>query len=374
MKRWQNACLLVQDSWLDELKQIKLNLLTSRYDKSKISLTIAPSMDCNFACSYCFEKNQLNDKQMSPQVVDQIVDFVKSKAGHLEYLDVTWFGGEPLLAVPHIEEITKRLVEICKSNKIAYDADIITNGYFLTTEVAEKLKSCYVSRVQITIDGTKDTHDKRRPLINGEGTFDRIMHNIEATKNIIPILVRINVDKENTEQLSELMHFFSKRNLLSYIQPYLGHVKSYNDEYESTICLSNKGYSRLHLEFMKENNLSLMNRYPRPRGCCCIADHVSSVVIDTQGYIYKCTNDIGMDSKKIFSLGSENVVNSSMLHEYLLYDPTEDLRCKNCKCLPICMGGCPHHRIQNWDSCRHKYALEEYLVECAKFLVESSAG
>lgn len=58
--------------------------------------------------------------------------------------------------------------------------------------------------------------------------------------------------------------------------------------------------------------------------------------------------------------------------EYLLYDPTIDEMCIDCKLLPICMGGCPRRRIERvTERCRdYKYVLEEYLKDIAKELLE----
>ena len=56
---------------------------------------------------------------------------------------------------------------------------LITNGYFFTPEVVEKLVEAKISEIQITLDGFRETHDIRRPLINGKGTFDTIIKNLD---------------------------------------------------------------------------------------------------------------------------------------------------------------------------------------------------
>jgi len=61
-----------------------------------------------------------------------------------------------------------------------HDNSIITNGYLLTDSNARMLSSVAgVTTVQVTIDGTKDIHDKRRTLEGGQGTYDVIMQNIK---------------------------------------------------------------------------------------------------------------------------------------------------------------------------------------------------
>ena len=61
---------------------------------------------------------------------------------------------------------------------IAMTISVITNGLLLTPEVVDRLKPFGLTSVKITLDGDRDTHNRMRPLRGGQGTFDRIIHNI----------------------------------------------------------------------------------------------------------------------------------------------------------------------------------------------------
>lgn len=366
-------CGYIVASGFDELRQVKHDMLRSRYNSAFMALTIAPTMACNFRCVYCFEKGQYHNQAMTEQTVQEIVDFIDSKANQLEQLSITWYGGEPLLAMSQVETISKQVLTICNEHNIDYKSTVITNGYLLNPHIATRLKDCGVDDIQITIDGPKEIHDQRRPLANGKGTFDVIMNNLLVVRGILPIMVRINTDYENWEQLNEIVEFFRQNDLMNDIMVYLGLVVPSNGQYEGSKCLSDDTYSKFNLRFMQENDIPLTYIYPAPKGNYCTADQTNSWVIDPHGDLYKCWSDIGIVERRTSTLGEDNTnVNSTLLNDYMLYDPTEDERCKDCKYLPLCMGGCPHNRMENLKICaQYRYNLDEYLAECTKILLES---
>ena len=90
---------------------------------------------------------------------------------------------------------------------------------------------------------------------------------------------------------------------------------------------------------------------------------INAFVIDSDGNIYKCWDDIGIYERSVGSLMDKEKKKSLALMQYMMYDPTQDSECKECKILPICMGGCHACRIQGNDRCDYlKDYLEVYLT------------
>lgn len=85
-----------------------------RYNRSHLSLVIAATSNCNFRCVYCYEGSVLRASTMSEAIQEAIVKFVESEAPHLETFTVTWYGGEPLLALDIIENLSIKFVDIYK--------------------------------------------------------------------------------------------------------------------------------------------------------------------------------------------------------------------------------------------------------------------
>jgi uncharacterized protein len=109
-----------------------------------VSLTICPTMGCNFDCPYCFEDH--SPGKMSAEVRDDVVALAERMldASGSKDVHVTWFGGEPLLAPDVIESLSERLMTLVEERGGEYRASIITNGYLLTQEVVDMLGRCKV--------------------------------------------------------------------------------------------------------------------------------------------------------------------------------------------------------------------------------------
>lgn len=178
------------DKDVDELGLLRHNMLTSRYGSNHLSLTIAPTLDCDFACIYCYEKGQRKEEYMSEEVQDAVVKYLDEQSKYVDNISIAWYGGEPLLALDIIESITKKALEICEKRNIEYSSFIVTNGYNLTRDVAERLQEYKVEFIQVTIDGLEDVHNLRRPLKDGEPTFGTIIKNLSQNIDILPLLLR----------------------------------------------------------------------------------------------------------------------------------------------------------------------------------------
>lgn len=80
--------------------------------KKTLSLTIAPTLECNFSCEYCFESHTKNI--MSIEIQNEIYSWVKVAAQDKMNVNITWYGGEPLLAKIIIFEMSENMIKICK--------------------------------------------------------------------------------------------------------------------------------------------------------------------------------------------------------------------------------------------------------------------
>ena len=147
-----------------------------------LHLVILPTENCNFRCIYCYEEHE--SKIMSQDVQDGIVNYVEQHIKDYQALRVEWFGGEPLCQKEIINNLSKRLKDICKANKKPYYGSMTTNGYLLDPETFKVMhKKNGIMRYQITIDGLAESHNKQRALSNGKPTFDTIIENLRNIRD-----------------------------------------------------------------------------------------------------------------------------------------------------------------------------------------------
>lgn len=292
-------------------------MLKNRFSTSAFGLTIAVTSDCNLRCIYCYEKDVISPGKMTKEVQEKIVEALRNQAKTLSSFSVTWYGGEPLLAIDVIENLSKEFIEICKDNNITYGAGIITNGYLLTRDVLELLNKYNITFIQVTIDGMPEVHNKRRPLANGEGTFETIMKNLEENYDLLPrTSLRINVDKNNLDTGTDIYKYLLEKNILEKVKPYYGKTSNDNNNYIDSECLSTCDYAKADFQLLMQvsQNKNAFIRYPDYKTNFCGADFVNSAVVGSDGRLYKCWSDIGIDKKCI-----GNVLTGSNIDNKLLF-------------------------------------------------------
>lgn len=343
---------------MDELVILQYRNNKGKFSSDFLSYVIAPTLACNFACPYCFE--QAKPKSMSQEVQDKIIENVLNSAKKGRNIDITWYGGEPLLAKDIIFSMAKKIIEICDEYQVRYFSSIITNGYLIKEEDIEKYKNSRISAFQITIDGPRDIHNTRRILraTPEKGTFDTIINNVKLLlKNNIGVSIRINIDKENVENTKELIRFLKDQGIDN-ASIHFGHISACTDNNEGIAnqCLSTKQYADESLklqEYLFEMGLASQGypHYPGIKANYCGADSINTFVVDPEGYKYKCWNEVGMTDLAVGNLlwqdedSPEEMVCREM--RYMTYNPMANSQCRDCEVLPICMGGCPYEAVRS---------------------------
>jgi len=172
-----------------------------------LHLVLLPTEACNFRCTYCYEDFAL--ARMKPWVARGVKNLIAARAPGLALLHLAWFGGEPLLARDLVIELMQHARELARAHpRMQTVSDMTTNGWHLERPLFEQLLELGVRRYQISFDGPRELHDRKRRLASGGGTFDRIWANLLAMRAVeadFEINVRIHVDRGNAEALPAVL-------------------------------------------------------------------------------------------------------------------------------------------------------------------------
>ena len=96
----------------------------------RLELIILPTEKCNFRCSYCYETFAIGRMQLAVQ--EAVCRLIASR-DDLDQLEISWFGGEPLLGLPVIRKIGAFAHAFADKYGIALLGSMTTNGYLLVS-------------------------------------------------------------------------------------------------------------------------------------------------------------------------------------------------------------------------------------------------
>ena len=269
---------------------------------------------------------------MSDSTIDSLVKFIN---GHeqVKTVGITWYGGEPLVAFETIKKIVQRIDSDCRAKLISQD--IVTNGYNFNDNVIEFFKGHPLKRIQITIDGPEEEHNKLRKLANGKGTYNRIISNISSIIQGLPdtqIAIRVNISKDNQDGYpilcKELQERFSNK-----ISVYPGFIRIHDENQTHLVCdsMEQKDAISFYEKLEDEGSINI-DYYPnlcQKRGC--VATCSTAYVVGPLGELYKCWNDMGNEEMIVGNIANEELIRPDLYNQYMVEGQwLSDDDCKKC--------------------------------------------
>ncbi len=383
--RLQELGYVVPDGF-DEIAAVGERYRQSRESTASLTLTIAPTMYCNFGCDYCFQGQEKPTSRMSADVQQAIAAYVDSegRAGRLKHLSIAWYGGEPLLGLDVIGELSIALRETCARHGATYGAMAVTNGFMLRRPVIDKLHQLGVHWVQVTLDGPEDIHDQRRYLIAGKSaTFERIVRNLRESveQTGVTFVIRVNVDSRNHDRIRDLVDQLAdaglarRKNFALYLAPVESHTEGCRQV--SGHVMTRQTYAAREVDVIKYAAEKGFGGAIQPPSffSLCAAVKPRSYVILPSGDLHKCWDTVNTPERRvgtIFDIASS--ARDGNHRKWLDWTPLDDSICRECTTLPLCAGSCAYKHIYREDEngpdsrpCPSwKYNLQAKLVLLAK--------
>lgn len=320
--------------------------------KSPVNPVFVLTYDCNFRCSYCYEKKVYQKglahvkRRMNPETVQRLFRFFAE--GEMTVGDMTLFGGEPLLLE---NEATVREI-IKQANERNVFITVVTNGYTLEYYLPI-LATAKVKSIQITIDGDRERHNRTRFAANRSGTFDHILQGILANKKYrLPINLRCNIEMDEEDQVEKLLKSLSDYGLGSddfkkmNIMPVCGEDRDtcsnnfWTEYLEKIEPYINHPIGR---GFLADVNSIAVNfiggeRWV-PQYMACNA-HFGKQVFDPWGYIYPCQSLVGDETQVIGIFDEVGIHYNDNYSMWKNRNISTIEECRNCAMALFCGGGC----------------------------------
>jgi len=381
-----------------------------REDTDQLRMTVLTTLQCNFACDYCFQGDHGDHNKfahkMSLETAARVIDWAKHRLDEVqpEKFVLTLFGGEPLLNLPACYALAEGCHELCEERGVKFLVNIITNGLLLTEEVVDRLTPYGLNGIKITLDGDKDTHNRMRPLRGKQGTFDKIIENVRKCASKVAITIGGNFDESSVDSYPALLDYLREQDFADDIvkinfkpiirstpatpAPPKGFIPLFvvgaDDKPLGGTCMTTAGAGGLgasvcdschfvdeKMQFLRDETRK--HGFATPDGvhmgpCEIHRRHAYSIGPD--GDLYNCPGFTGDASQSTGHIdGREESWRAAVAERFDRLTAHKE-ECGDCSFVPVCGGGCSvaaHTELgdMHQPSC-HKGAFESALVSLAE--------
>ncbi|MBC7093240.1 radical SAM protein [Candidatus Bipolaricaulota bacterium] len=343
---------IIVDADVDE-GELAVERINCWTQPDQLSIIYCLTLACNFACVYCVQKGTspepTHSAEMTAGVRKQAVDFTFRMLDQLSLskLDVTFFGGEPLLNYDGVLDILAQIELLKRKRALTHICcGIVSNGSLLDIGRLRLLKSMGVTDLQLTVDGLPETHNLRRK--SAHGSWGKIWETIIfATDLGMHVVINVVVDVEN---MDEVLQFIDIVDRIAAGNP---QVKAKSSFVFGLLIPTLATYGRCQ-QVLFGQEARIFDKiidcyiYAQKHGwevfhmlLQVISSHESpySFIIGPAGDLYKCFSTIGNPKYSIGSIWDQpdDIIKRS---RQFTDRHAWDAECLACPIFPLCRGGC----------------------------------
>jgi uncharacterized protein len=321
---------------------------------------------CNLRCPYCFSRSEYmhGGGAMSQGIASASIDCLIRHSGQRRDLTVIFFGGEPLLDVPLIQNtvVYARQAAAQVGKRIRFT--ITTNGVCLTKTVRQFLIDEHFA-VMISLDGDKPLQDASRPFADGGGSFDTVASHTkafiaEALPAGLSVTGRTTLNRTHLGRIVDLYRFLEDEMGFPAISTPIIHHPA-----PAGFGFTLEDVPKLEAEFLALSDrfverCRVTNKLPawptlgtflrilewrsRPvRGC---AAGRLAICVDPAGDIYPCERFITLPAYRLGNVQRDGY-DVALVHRLSQQDAVGFYdRCRHCEALNYCKGTCAAERIR----------------------------
>jgi uncharacterized protein len=328
---------------------------------------------CNLSCQYCYEFGE--DKVATPEGKPKFMDFETARAS-VDYLftssagrraiHITFFGGETLMNFPLLKQVVDYASAQAAERGRYIDFSLTTNATLLTPAIIDYLSEKRIG-VTVSIDGSKESHDKFRVFANGRGSYDIIEPRVRAligNHKTRPITARVTMTSQAMDVLGTYKHLkqdlgfhevgfapvtTSPNRLYSInergLDSVLDQFRALADDYLAhALRGEHHGFSNVS-DTLAELHQGISKSHPCGAG-------LGLVGVGPSGDLAPCHRFVDSDAHSLghVSTGLDRAKTADFLARGHIDSKTD---CSRCWARPVCAGGCHHEAYVRYGDTGH---------------------
>ncbi len=311
--------------------------------------------DCNLCCSYCFAGSGRFGGSPHLMTVDAgraSVDFLITSSKERRFLDVDFFGGEPLLSFEVVKDVVKYARQKGRERGKEFRFTLTTNCTLLDESKLSFLNDQKVSLI-LSIDGRPEVHDAHRRFIGGKPSHRIALERARRaadSRHGQDYYLRGTYTRANLDFDADIRYLYDEGFRKISIEPAVGDPDDGVSIRESDIPELRESYGRVvafWLERAQEGdpfefyhfNLGLTGGLCRERRITGCGAGYEYVAVTPTGEIYPCHQLVGKAEYLIGDVRS-GIVETGLARDFHAARVPDKPACVACWARYLCGGGC----------------------------------
>lgn len=290
---------------------------------------------------------------MPYEVGKAALDYLVSHSGTHRNLEVDFFGGEPLMNLQVVKDLTAYARSIEKANGKTFRFTLTTNGMLLDDEVTDFCNR-EMSNVVLSLDGRWEVHDRLRRTVSGSGSYDTIVPKfqafVKARKQASPgrqsYYIRGTFTHFNTDFTNDLFHMrdlgFDQLSMEPVVcapdSPYAltaEDLETVKSQYEllARYMAEHRDFAFYHFNIDLKHGPCI---YKRLKGCGSGTEYLA---VTPTGDFYPCHQFVG---ERDFLVGNvwDGITHPDICADFGRCTVLDKPDCRDCWARLWCAGGC----------------------------------
>ncbi|NLB64677.1 MAG: radical SAM protein [Fibrobacter sp.] len=313
-----------------------------------MNLVLNLTEQCNLRCSYCYynESQAARFYSMTPDILERAIAFGFHYAMELgqQFLNITFFGGEPLLK----KSLILQGIELAKQYKpenMRLQFAVNTNGTLLNAFWLDlfKRENFYI---YLSLDGPAEIHNQQRYTLRHKGSFPLIEPYLKTLSQLNTTILRI-ITHKHIHGLSDSLKWMAQQgfNKISTAVDFNGQWtpenfaelhREYAQIADYWVALK-KQNSPIYLGTIQDKIRLEAEGSSYKKITCSILQNI--VAVSAQGGLFPCTRFVSSQPDALYQIGDVFTgIDNSKTGEIQAFLNSDKASCQDCELKRRCVG------------------------------------